>query len=106
MPGEHVAGHPVSPHTYRYYGCRCDGCTAANTTKSHSQKHARDKALLRVQSRSQRKAVSWVRKNCPALWEQMLAESYEELGIERRKRGHQPDTTNPGTSPVDDTTLM
>jgi hypothetical protein len=27
----HVEGHEVSAATYRRYGCRCAGCSAANT---------------------------------------------------------------------------
>jgi hypothetical protein len=94
---EHLDGKPISTYSYRILGCRCPDCTALATAEHRRTYQARGRALGKVQNRTQNKAVAWVRANCPVLWEQFLAESYEELGIERRKPG-QRDRSAPDQS--------
>lgn len=48
---------------------------------------ARRSELTRVDTRARSKAVNWVRTNSPALWDRLLTEAYEELGVERRPVG-------------------
>jgi len=69
-----------APHSNSRYmhGCRCDICKA-----DHS-------AWSKVYSRAVRKAGTRFRQENPDRWEDLLQESYEHFGRDRRPRGRQP----------------
>jgi hypothetical protein len=84
---EHLAGRPVSAHTYRRLGCRCDGCTAAATAAVRKQRAASQHKLARIEQRAIRNAGAWVRRTMPAEWQRFMDEAYDWYGFERRPRG-------------------
>lgn len=51
----HIAGRPVSVHTYDAHGCRCDGCCAAHREKDRRYR-ARHADQVRVKKREQKRA--------------------------------------------------
>jgi hypothetical protein len=57
----HVAGHPVSPHTYANYGCRCDECRQARSAYMKKLRHSDNCAFYEEEKRknsARRKALT------------------------------------------------
>jgi hypothetical protein len=80
-PNDHVQGMAYSLATYNH-GCRCPECVAVKV------------AYMRVMKRADARAATWVRRNEPTVWQELVDEAYDHHGMVRQPRGN-PGKTRP-----------
>ncbi len=82
----HVEGHPVNASTYCNHGCRCDGCTAAQTEymrRMRSRPGSRTKLRQKAINRANFLAAQLVRETVPDVWADLMTEAEEYVGIDK-----------------------
>lgn len=79
----HLTPRPVSVTVYQRYGCRCQSCKDVNAAYQRDQRRKGHAPSGRVRSATDTAAATWVRRNLPEVYAQLLDEQYARLGVQR-----------------------
>ena len=74
---KHVAGKPVSPHTYANYGCRCEDCVRARSAYMKKLRHEDNCAFYETEKRKN-SARARAQTRLAAMYPNVFRRLYEE----------------------------